>query len=436
MSTTIPLALARETAEDLSRRKGEPAWLHAARLDAWSTYEATPMPTRQDEEWRRTDLRQIPFDALSVASPNGSTALPEGWAPAANALESRAGVLVGHDATPSAQVLSESLRVQGVIFTDLDTAVREHGDLVRRYLGTQAVRPEYSKFSALNAALWSSGAFLYVPANVEISLPLLSRLLLQEQGCGVFPRTLVVMGHHSKATLIEETGSLRADGTLSVPVVELILEEGADLTFMSVQEFDDSPRQLGVQRAVLERDARLRWLTATLGGLFSKLNVDVELRGEGTDAKMLGLYFATGSEFFDFHTLQDHIAPHAGSDLLFKGVLKDTARTVYSGLIRVHEGAQKTDAYQKNNNLILSPQARADSIPNLEIAANDVRCSHGATAGRVAEDQLFYLMARGLTRQEAERLIVTGFLAPLIEQVPLADLRERLYTMIEEKMAG
>jgi Fe-S cluster assembly protein SufD len=187
---------------------------------------------------------------------------------------------------------------------------------------------------------------------------------------------------------------------------------------------------------VQERDSTLQSLTATMGGAFSKLNIDVELREPGTNAELLGLYFTSGTEFVDYHTLQDHIAPNAGSNLLFKGVLTDSARVVYSGLIHVHEGAQKTDAYQKNNNLILSNTARADSIPNLEIAANDVRCSHGATAGKVSEDHLFYLMCRGLSRREAERLIVTGFLAPLIERVPLADLRKRLYALIDAKMGA
>jgi Fe-S cluster assembly protein SufD len=219
-----------------------------------------------------------------------------------------------------------------------------------------------------------------------------------------------------------------------MPVVELILNQGANLTYITMQEFDATPRQLGIHRAVLERESELHWLTVTLGGVWNKLNIDSELRGPGASAELLGLYFTDGTEFLDYHTLQDHISPSATSDLLFKGALTGESRVVFSGLIRVHERAQKTDAYQKNNNLILSPQARADSIPNLEIGANDVRCSHGATAGKVAEDQLFYLMSRGLSKREAERMIVTGFLTPLIERVPLEDLRERLYTLIESKL--
>lgn len=435
MSTQTLLPLAREAALELARRKREPAWMRDLRLAAWDVYEATPFPTLRDEEWRRTDVRQIDFDALHTAQPNGASPLPAEWQPAANALETRAGVLVQRMATAAFRAVSEELAAKGVILTDMDTAVREHGDLVRRVFMIEAVTSAYSKFAALNGALWGGGTFLYVPDNVEITQPLLSSIWLDEPETGVFSHTIVVVGRNSSVTLIEETGSRAAQGALNVPVVELLLRDGAALNFITVQEFDDSARQIGMHRAVLSRDSKLNWTTATIGSRFSKLNIDAELRGPGTNAEMSGMYFVDGKEFVDFHTLQDHIAPAATSNLLFKGVLKDASRAVYSGLIKVHPGAQKTDAYQKNNNLILSPDARADSIPNLEIAANDVRCSHGATAGKVSEDQLFYLMSRGLPRRDAERLIVTGFLAPLIERVPLEDLRERLYTLIEAKMA-
>jgi Fe-S cluster assembly protein SufD len=430
------LPLAREAALELARRKGEPAWMRDLRLAAWDVYEATPFPTLQDEEWRRTDLRTIDFEALHAAQPDGAAPLPAEWQPAPNALETRDGVLVQRVATAAFRAVREELVARGVILTDMDTAVREHGDLVRQVFMTEAVTPAYSKFAALNGALWSGGTFLYVPDNVQIAQPLLSSIWLDEPEAGVFSHTVVVVGRNSSVTLIEETGSRNAQGALNVPVVEIVLREGAALNFITVQEFDDSARQIGVHRAILNRDSKLNWTTATIGSRFSKLNIDAEMRGPGTNAELSGMYFVDGKEFVDFHTLQDHIAPAATSNLLFKGVLKDTSRAVYSGLIKVHPGAQKTDAYQKNNNLILSPDARADSIPNLEIAANDVRCSHGATAGKVSEDQLFYLMSRGLSRREAERLIVTGFLAPLIERVPLEDLRERLYTFIDAKMAG
>lgn len=436
MSTETSLALSREAALDLSHRKGEPQWMRDLRLSCWDTFEELPLPGKQDEEWRRTDLKWLDITKLSLATTHGSADLPAALRPTAEALAARAGYLLLRDATPAFATLRSDLAARGVILTDMDTAVREHGELVRGAFMTMAVKPEFSKFSALNGALWSGGTFLYVPDNVTVELPLQSLTWLDESGIGLLPHTLVLMGRNSKATLIEEAGSQGAQNTLALPVVELLLGQGADLTFITLQEFEPGPRQLGVHRAILERDSTLHWLTVTLGGGWNKLNMETELRGPGTNAELLGMYFTDGSEFLDYHTLQDHIAPHASSDLLFKGVLTDRSRVVFQGLIRVHEGAQKTDAYQKNNNLILSPLARADSIPTLEIAANDVRCSHGATAGKVAEDQLFYLMTRGLTRREAEKIIVTGFLAPLIERVPLQDLRDRLYSLIESKMAG
>ncbi|HXT38283.1 MAG TPA: Fe-S cluster assembly protein SufD [Chloroflexota bacterium] len=438
MSTLTEQAssLSREAVLALSAQRGEPNWMRDLRLRCWEIYEATPAPTARDEEWRRTDIRWLAPETLRLASPNGHAPIPAEWQPGADALTTRSALLVERAATTAFRLVAPELTAQGVILTDMDTAIREHGELVRASFMTQAVKPEFSKYAALNGAFWSGGAFLYVPDNVEVALPAQARRWLDEPGQGVFPHTLVVVGRNSKVTFIEEAGSRASDGTVIVPVVELVLRAGANLSYMAIQEYDDGLRQIGIQRAALERDSTLQSLTATLGGAFSKLNIDVELREPGTNAEMLGLYFTNGSEFVDYHTLQDHIAPNAGSNLLFKGVLTDTARVVYSGLIRVHEGAQKTDAYQKNNNLILSPTARADSIPNLEIAANDVRCSHGATAGKVSEDHLFYLMSRGLSRREAERLIVTGFLAPLIERVPLADLRQRLYALIDAKMGA
>ncbi len=406
------------------------------RQGAWETYEATPMPAITDEEWRRTQpqLRAIDMGALRMPEPNGTVPLPDDWQPSEHTLQSRAGILVSHVSTPAMRTLSADCAAKGVILTDMDTAVRDHGDLVRSSFMTAAVKPGFSKFAALNGALWSGGTFVYVPDGVRVELPLQARTWLDQPGLGAFPHTLVVMGRDSEATFIDETGSLGADDTLSVPVVELILHEGAKLTFVTLQELDDSVRQIGVHRAYQHKNSALTWITATMGGRLVKLNIDTEMQEPGSTSEILGLYFLSGSEFVDYHTLQDHIAPNATSNLLFRGVLKDSSRLVYSGLIRVHEGAQKTDAYQKNNNLILSPSARADSIPNLEIAANDVRCSHGATAGKVSEDHLFYLMSRGLSRGEAERLIVNGFLAPLIERIPLEDVRERLSALVDAKM--
>jgi len=460
VSLDIAQTLSPDAAQTIAERHGEPQWMRDRRQSAWEIYDATPMPTIKDEEWRRTEpqLRRINFATLRLPSPNGAhpagtgellssggtasirpqpanaALIPQYQAPTQPEAP-RAGVLVSHVAAPTHSSLDAEVAAQGVIFTDMATAVRDHGDLVRPAFMTQAVLPTFSKFAALNGALWTGGAFLYVPDGVKVDLPLQSSLWLDQPGLGVFPHTLVVVGRNSEVTFIDETGSRDAAGTLNVPVVELILHDGAKLTFVTVQELDDTVKQIGMHRAILHRNSALTWITATLGGQMVKLNIDAEMRGPGTNAEMLGVYFASGTEFIDYHTLQDHISPNATSNLLFKGVLTDSARVICSGLIRVHAGAQKTDAYQKNNNLILSPTARADSIPNLEIAANDVRCSHGATAGKVSEDHLFYLMSRGLTRHEAQRLIVNGFLAPLIERIPLEDLRERLATLVDAKMA-
>ncbi|MDB5058900.1 MAG: sufD, partial [Chloroflexi bacterium] len=259
MSTETTQTLSLDAALTISQRNGEPQWMQDLRQRAWEMYESTAMPSLKDEEWRRTEpqLRKINFDMLQVPQPNGSVPLPAEWQPAADALLTRAGLLISHVSTPAHRSVAQELAAQGVILTDMNTAVREHGDLVRTAFMTEAVKPDFSKFAALNGALWSGGTFLYVPDNVKVELPLQSSTWLDQPGLGVFPHTLVVVGRNSEVTLIEETGSRTADGTLNVPVVELILHDGAKLSYITLQELDDSVKQIGMHRAVLHRDSTL-----------------------------------------------------------------------------------------------------------------------------------------------------------------------------------
>ncbi len=212
------------------------------------------------------------------------------------------------------------------------------------------------------------------------------------------------------------------------------MRDGAGLRCIHLQEWGAGVHNFSTQRVLLGRDATINWLVVTLGGSLSRADVQAFLNGPGATAEMLGIFFADGHQHFDHHTMQVHNAPSAGSDLLFKGTLNDTARSVFSGLIQVAPGAQKTDSYQLNRNLLLSDKARADSIPNLEIQANDVRCTHGASVGPVDPEQLFYLMAHGLSRAEATRLIVEGFFEPVVARIPLEGVRQRLWASIERKM--
>jgi Fe-S cluster assembly protein SufD len=442
MSATVSEAtltgFTREAVEELSRRKQEPAWLLEKRLAAWSVFEGIEWPQRTDEEWRRTDFRALKFDRLQpfTFAADGSVAEATiSGAKAVSAGDVNAGVVVQQDAVVLRSEHGSDAAAKGVIFCDLDTAFRDHRELVEKYFMTEAVPVDFGKFEALHAALWQGGAFLYVPAGVTVELPYRNFVVASEGGSSVFTHTLAVLEEGAEAFVVDAYSSPEREGqTFTSAVVELIVAKDAKLRYVQVQDWGRNVWNFMTERAVLAEDSTLNSLQVTLGSRFSKSSIGAHLRGRNSLAEMLGIYFADGDQFFDHHTWQLHEAPYATSDLEFKGAMKGSARSVYSGLIKVFEGAQKTDAYQQNRNLVLSRTARADSIPNLEIKANDVRCTHGATISQVEEEHLFYLQARGVPRSEAQKLIVEGFFRPVIDRIPVEDIQGFLESAIARKV--
>jgi Fe-S cluster assembly protein SufD len=322
-----------------------------------------------------------------------------------------------------------------VIFTDLETAVREHPGLVRQYLATEAVLADAGKFQALNVAFWSGGVFLYVPSGVEFEIPVRALYGLTAPGSALFTHTLIVLEAGSRATFIEEYASSGIDRqTLNAGAVEVFLKQNAHLTYVSLQEWMGRVTDISTQRALMDRDATIDWLIVGMGEGLTKTNIEAALRGPGANAQMLGILWGFGRQHTDFHTVQDHIAPHTTSDLLYKSALTDEARSIFSGRIRVDKGAQGTDAYQANRNILLSDKAAAFPSPNLEIEANEVRCTHGATVGKVDQDQLFYLMSRGIARDLATRIVVEGFYEDVLQREPVASIRDNLRDLIARKL--
>ncbi len=427
--------LTRSAVTALSERHAEPSWMREFRLAALEAYERLPMPSPTDEEWRRTDLSGLKLDALTPFVAPRSGALPARLQQALDAAEARGGLVLQRDSATVRADLDPQLQRKGVIFTDLNTALREHPELVRAYFMQQCVRPDETKFRALHAAFWSGGTFLYVPKGVEVNLPLLASTWIDTEGLGLFPHTLLVADAQSKVTLIDGFGSALGERqTFADAAVELILGDGAQVRHVSWQNWGRNVWEVGITRSQLGRDATLNSLVVGFGGRLVKSNVESMLRGHGATSEMLGLVFGDDQQHFDFHTLQEHFAPHTMSDLLYKSAVKDRARSVFAGLIRVHYGAQKTNAFQANRNLLLSDGARADSDPKLEIMANDLRCTHGSATSRLNEEQLFYLMSRGLPRAVAIRMAVEGFFAEVFDRVPLERFKAELAQAIEAKM--
>jgi Fe-S cluster assembly protein SufD len=437
-------ALSLDLVFEVSRKLSEPQWLLAKRLQAWETFARLPYPTTRTEEWRYTDISEVPFEELELDLPaGGKPELPQ--AVKDRLVQADLGgyaVFVGADLAHLE--LPRDLASQGVIFTSLHDAIQNHPRLVEDNLfravnwsdlvGAQVKRPENSKIPALNAALFTHGVFLYIPQNVEFSKPIgVFKYLTGGQLSG--SRSLIVGGVNSQAVYIEEYISPpRVAPSVNTSSTEIMVSSGAKVRHAHIQLLGQGFYHFHRQRAHLERDAALNDLVVNMGATISRAEVQSEMLGPGSSSEMLGLYFTSGNEHVDHFTLQHHVADHAHSDVLYKGAAKDQSRTVYAGLIKVEEGAQKTDAYQTNRNLLLSPDARSDSVPQLEIGANDVRCSHGSSTAPVEPGELFYLMSRGLPRHMAQQILVKGHMTDVLTRIPLEPLRQYIESIIEEKV--
>ena len=419
---------------------GEPAWALERRRTAGAIAGTLTFPSREDELWRRTDFRSLeaalpaldPFRAAPRAR-NVDDLAP-------GILERIAGealnvaLVVQQDVTVTLEQTHPALARQGVIVCSMDRAVREHGALVQPLLGS-LLEPDFDWYVALGAALRSGGAFVYVPDGVEAAIPI--RLFQGFSSAGVLatPRTVIVLGRGARATVIEEQLSPTADGaSFHLGGTEAFIGEDARLVYATLQDWGRNVFHYSNARARVARGGELQWIQTMIGGRMVKANSYYDLDGPGAQAFVHGFMFGDQKQHFHLHTLQRHLKDHTTSDLLIKGCLKDRARSIYQGLIQVSEGAQRTDAYQANRNLLLSDQARADSIPGLEILANDVRCTHGATVGHVDPEQMYYLMSRGLPEAEAQRLIVEGFFSPVLDRIPLESVREQLHAEIARKI--
>lgn len=444
MSTTIQGAtkgFSRAAVDELSHRRQEPDWLRQKRVEAWEAFEQIPMPKRTDEEWRRTDLRLLPIDDVLPFAEQADRLTSRADLPAAVAAEVEAagevsGVVVQRDSSVIYFESDPSLAEKGVIFSDLETAVREHPELLQKYfMSDETVPVTDNKFAALHGAFWTNGVVLYVPQDVEVDLPFRVFSVQEAAGIATFNHILIVAEENADVTLVDFYDSeTQEEESIADSVVEVHAAEGAQVRYIQVQDWGRHTWNFSTQKGVIHQDAAVRSLNVSLGARMSKTLIASNLVEAGSSAEMLGLYFGDDTQHFDNQTRQNHESPYASSDLLFKGAIKDRSRSVYSGVIKVWPKAHGTDAYQANRNLILSPTARADSIPNLEIGANDVRCTHGATIAQIEEEYVFYLMSRGITRTEAEKLIVDGFFDEVIERVPVESVQKTVREAIDRKI--
>jgi Fe-S cluster assembly protein SufD len=424
---------------DAARALGGPDWLATRRVAAAEQIGAITWPTDADEIWRYSRIDEFDLDRyrpLTSADPGLADGPAPGGGPVAAEAGERAGLVVVHNGRVVHCELDDTLAAKGVVIDDLSAG----DDVVQEALGAcSSASPD--AFTALHDAFLIGGAFVSVPPGVVIDRPIVVLHWSEGDGLASFPHTLVLAGESSEVTVLDRFSSPDVrppngggGGHLVDAVVELLVGDNARVRYLSVQEHGPHTWQVALQRAHVGRDATLRSSAVALGGDYARLRSESLLTGEGSESDLLAVYFGDGDQMLDFRTLQDHDAPRTRSDLLFKGAVEDQARSVYSGLIRLRPPAQKAAASQTNRNLVLTEGAGAESIPNLEIEANDVKCSHASTVGPIDEDQLYYLESRGVRPDEAERLIVLGFFDDVFDRLPVPSLVRTLRRTVVEKV--
>ena len=413
-----------------------PDWFREQQHAAWEKFESIPRPTRKDQPWRfsNVDLLDLaPFKLSGTVSDQARAAILE----QSNGLDEVAARLVfAGDQLLERDVVSEQLSKRGVIFQPLERAMVEHADLFRKYFMSTEVSLGSAKFAALHQALVSTGTFLFVPRGVEIDQPIEIFHWLAGENATVFPHLLLVTDELAKVTVIEHFRSLdRNQRGFACGVNDLLAGPGAKVTYVCAQNWGDNVVALQMNTTAVDHDASAMSLNLNLGSRYSRFESLSRLVGEGARSDLLAVAVATNEQEFDTRTLQDHLSPHTASDLLYKNALDDRARCTFGGLIRVEPHAHFTDAYQKVRNLLLSDDSEANSMPGLEILADNVRCTHGATSGQINEEEMFYLRSRGIPVPVAQRLIVTGFLNEVVQRLDQAAIADYLNQLIDRKFA-
>ena len=404
---------------------------------AWNAFKRLSLPVTTEEAWRRTDIHNLPVDKFKFAINGAFNDLPSVREDLLKPLtgDKHGGQIV---LTPGGVTieLEEKLSRQGVIFTDLKTAEQKHPELLEKMIG-KTVNVEEGKFSALAGAFAQNGVVLYVPKGVIVEEPLHSVLWGPGADLAHTSHILVLVDDGASVTYVHESASPDETGSNSMHagIVEIQVMQEASLKFVELQSWGRHVWNFSHERARVDRAGKLDWIFGAIGSRLTKNFSELDLAGEGARGRMSGFYFTDGNQHLDHDTQQNHLSQNTTSDLLFKGALKGRSRSVWQGMIYVAPGAQKTDGYQANRNLILSDGARADSIPGLEILADDVRCTHGATVGKLEQEPLFYLKSRGIPQAEAEKIVVEGFFDPIFQRIPFEGVRERFQQYIADKMA-
>ncbi len=413
-----------------------PRWFAEDAARAWDTFQRLPMPVRTDERWRFSGVAKLALEGWRVPTGPVDSALTEQALTASIGVCGSMGQMIFlNDRLTARRHASAALEKQGVVWKPIEQALRENEDVIRRHFMAHSTNLGGAKFAALHRAFAVNGAFLHVPASVKLELPLEHFYWVHGEKTACFPHSLIIAEPGSSVTVIDHFASLDpAMRNFACGVNDLYLGPGASVTYVSIQNWSRSSLAVQFNSIVADKESSSRALNLHLGAKYARSESVSRLTGPGASSDMLAVTHACDEQEFDQRTLQDHQQPHTRSDLLYKNALDDKARTIFSGLIKVERGAHYTDAYQKVRNLLLSDEADANSMPGLEILADQVRCTHGATSGQINEDELFYLRARGIDKATASKLIMLGFLSEVFMRLDNAPIQERLEAALKAKI--
>lgn len=423
----------------ISEEHDEPGWLRERRARAWRAFQTLAMPSMDQEDWRRTDLRGLKLDGFQPYSPHETVESTEDLPAALRDASSGgefAAVSVQIDSTSVFRHLPPEIAAEGVIFSDIHTAAKLHSELVKASLEDEdAPSPDADKFAAMAAAFAAGGNFIYVPDGVSIEKSIKCTYWIEDPSVASFPQTIVVLGRDASLVLIDEYISpSRSEASVALPVTHARLGPFANLNYVSLQRFGSNTWNISRQRFVFDEESKGSLLFAALGAGTTKAYVDTIFRGNASNARLKGLMVGDGKQHIDYQTLQQHAGVGSESDLDFKAALRGESRAIWLGLCKIEKSGQRSNANQTCRNLLLSDKAGAFPIPSLEILANDVKCSHGTTVGQVDEQQIFYAMTRGIDRETAEKMIVDGFFEPLIDAIPAEGVRDLLHDILDQRL--
>lgn len=418
---------------DFNRLNDAPVWFQDRAKDAWEKFQTLPLPGNRDEHWRYANAKKLALDTLHLAAEPSEAEKQQAVTQSRSFEQAAARLVFLNDQL--VHTTTEGL-TQGIVCVPFAEALRSHGDVLEQYLMKREAELGSEKFAALHLAHVRSGAVILVPKNVVLEQPIEIFHWVSGENALVFPHTLIVTGENAKVTVIDHHSSLHEEVAQSIAVADFVAGPGSRITYVNTQELSYTARALHISSTTVAKDAEVKVLQLQLGAAVSRSESVSDLVGEGARSEMLGVSLPFDNQIVDMRTLQNHIAPRTYSDLLYKNALYDKSHTIFSGLINVAKGAHFTDAYQKCRNLLNSDEAEATSMPGLEINADQVKCSHGATCSPISQDELFYLKARGIPDGESRHLITLGFLEDVIAKLGQDSLVEFLDRRIEDKFIG